>query len=132
VGLVRVPRYAWLFAMNTEAKMAERRSRLYVEKSRTRVLIKAVCLKELREMEGRGDEQEREYEELREMAPRVADGLVGVWRVYYSTRGISSTKTSREFSVKLSPRDFGTITLEEYSPRFLGGEVGWLGARLVS
>jgi hypothetical protein len=52
VGLVRVPRYVWLFVMGTEAKMAEPRSRLYVEKYRTRVLIKPVCWKGLREIEG--------------------------------------------------------------------------------
>jgi hypothetical protein len=56
VGLVRVPRYAWLFVMGTEAKMAGLMSRLYVEKYKTRVFIEAVCWKGLRKMEGRSDE----------------------------------------------------------------------------
>jgi hypothetical protein len=43
VGLVRLPRNAWVLVMRGEQKAASLRSRLYVKKYRVRVLIEAVC-----------------------------------------------------------------------------------------
>lgn len=84
MGLVRVPRNAWAYVMGGEVKMAQFRSRLYVEKYRVRVLIDAVAWQGLKAIGplGRTAEQERELEALRKMLPLVAERLLGVWRDY--------------------------------------------------
>ncbi|KAG4428718.1 hypothetical protein IFR05_015797 [Cadophora sp. M221] len=84
VGLVRLPRSAWILVLGTEAKVAALRSRLYVEKYRVRVLIEAVTWEGLRAL-GVGRRSKREEDELRSlrrMVPLIAERLVGVQRDY--------------------------------------------------
>ena len=86
VGLVRLPRNAWVLVMRGEQKAASLRSRLYVEKYRVRVLIEAVTWVGLRgKLGGVGGLSEgelRELQGLRGMLPLVAERLVGVQRDY--------------------------------------------------
>jgi len=85
VGLVRLPRAAWVLVMGTDGKMKELRSRLYVEKYRVRVLIDAVCweaLKKLKRESGLNEKQEGELRALGRMLPLIAERLVGVQKDY--------------------------------------------------
>lgn len=84
VGLVRVPKNAWIFVMGGEREMGRLRSKLYVEKYRVRVLIDAVVWLGLRNLgkERRTAEEERELEGLSAMLPLVAERMVGVWKDY--------------------------------------------------
>jgi hypothetical protein len=82
VGLVRLPRAAWVLVMGTEAKMAALRSRLYVEKYRVRVLIEAVSWAGLESLESRTEKQEEELRSLQKMLPLIAERLIGVQKDY--------------------------------------------------
>ncbi|XMA14283.1 hypothetical protein WAI453_007074 [Rhynchosporium graminicola] len=84
VGLVRLPRAAWVLVLGSEAKVAALRSRLFVEKYRVRVLIEAVVWEGLRQLgkEGRSRNEEDEWRSLKRMVPLVAERLVGVQRDY--------------------------------------------------
>ncbi|CZR51169.1 uncharacterized protein PAC_01044 [Phialocephala subalpina] len=82
VGLVRLPRNAWILINGNEAKAASLRSRLYVEKYRVRVLIDAVNWYGLRSLDMRNQEEEIEYQGLRNRLGLIAERLVGVWRDY--------------------------------------------------
>lgn len=84
VGLVRVPRNAWAYVMGGELRMAQFRSRLYVEKYRVRVLIDAVAWQGLRAIGPlcRTAQEERELNNLTKMLPLVAERLMGVWKDY--------------------------------------------------
>ncbi|KAE9381314.1 hypothetical protein N431DRAFT_392368 [Stipitochalara longipes BDJ] len=82
VGLVRLPRNAWVLVMRGEHRAASLRSKLYVEKYRVRVLIEAVCWVGLN---GKGPLTEQEMMELkglRGMLPLIAERLVGVQKDY--------------------------------------------------
>ncbi|KUJ22808.1 uncharacterized protein LY89DRAFT_311033 [Mollisia scopiformis] len=82
VGLVRLPRNAWILINGTEAKAASLRSRLYVEKYRVRVLLDAVNWYGLRSLEIRDMDEEREFQNVRARLGLVAERLVGVWKDY--------------------------------------------------
>ncbi|KAF8862769.1 hypothetical protein BDZ45DRAFT_670911 [Acephala macrosclerotiorum] len=82
VGLVRLPRNAWILINGTEAKAASLRSRLYVEKYRVRVLIDAINWYGLRSLDMRNAEEEMEYQDLRNKLGFTAERLVGIWRDY--------------------------------------------------
>lgn len=84
IGLVRVPRNAWAYVMGGELRMAQFRSRLYVEKYRVRVLIDAVAWQGLRAIGplDRTAQEEGELNNLTKVLPLVAERLMGVWKDY--------------------------------------------------
>jgi hypothetical protein len=82
VGLVRLPRNAWVLVMRGEQRAASLRSRLYVEKYRVRVLIEAVCWVGLNGKGGLSEQETGELRALKGMLPLVAERLVGVQRDY--------------------------------------------------
>jgi hypothetical protein len=82
VGLVRLPRNAWVLVMRGEQRAASLRSRLYVEKYRVRVLIEAICWVGLSGKAGLSEQEMLELKNLKNMLPLVAERLVGVQRDY--------------------------------------------------
>jgi hypothetical protein len=82
VGLVRLPRNAWVLVMRGEQRAASLRSRLYVEKYRVRVLIEAVCWVGLNGKTGLSEQEVKELRSLRSMLPLIAERLVGVEKDY--------------------------------------------------
>ncbi len=82
VGLVRLPRNAWVLVMRGEQRAASLRSRLYVEKYRVRVLIEAVCWVGLNGKGGLSEQEVQELSVLRNMLPLIAERLVGVQKDY--------------------------------------------------
>jgi hypothetical protein len=82
VGLVRLPRNAWVLVMRGEQRAASLRSRLYVEKYRVRVLIEAVCWVGLNGKTGLSEHEVKELRSLRNMLPLIAERLVGVQKDY--------------------------------------------------
>jgi hypothetical protein len=82
VGLVRLPRNAWVLVMRGEQRAASLRSRLYVEKYRVRVLIEAVCWVGLHGKAGLSEVEVQELNVLKHMLPLVAERLVGLQKDY--------------------------------------------------
>ena len=82
VGLVRLPRNAWVLVMRGEQRAASLRSRLYVEKYRVRVLIEAVCWVGLNGKAGLSEQEMMELRGLKNMLPLIAERLVGVQKDY--------------------------------------------------
>jgi hypothetical protein len=82
VGLVRLPRNAWVLVMRGEQRAASLRSRLYVEKYRVRVLIEAVCWVGLNRKAGLSEVEVQELNVLKNMLPLVAERLVGLQKDY--------------------------------------------------
>ena len=81
VGLVRLPRVAWVLVMGTEGKMKELRGRLYMEKYRVRALIDAVCweaLKKLKRESGLNEKQEGDLRALGRTLPLLIERLIGI------------------------------------------------------
>jgi len=82
VGLVRLPKNAWVLVMRGEQRAASLRSRLYVEKYRVRVLIEAVCWVGLNGKAGWSELEVQELNVLRGMLPLIAERLVGLQKDY--------------------------------------------------
>lgn len=82
VGLVRLPKSAWVLVVGSEPKVAALRSRLYIEKYRVRVLIETVCFVGLKKLSFRRQKEEEELRALKAMMPLIAERLVGVQTDY--------------------------------------------------
>jgi hypothetical protein len=108
VGLVRLPRNAWVLVMRGEQRAASLRSRLYVEKYRVRVLIEAVCWVGLNGKTGLSEQEMQELTVLRNMLPLIAERLVGVQKDYVPrlralTQGEEKKVLSAEVKQEVKP-----------------------------
>jgi hypothetical protein len=119
VGLVRLPRAAWVLVMGTEGKMKELRSRLYVEKYRVRVLIDAVCweaLKKLKRESGLNEKQEGELRALGRMLPLIAERLVGVQKDYVPRLRALQGLPAAEAEKKNEKKEEVVVVVQEKTP----------------
>ncbi|KAN0122658.1 hypothetical protein V8E51_000984 [Hyaloscypha variabilis] len=106
VGLVRLPRNAWVLVMRGEQRAASLRSRLYVEKYRVRVLIEAVCWVGLNAKGALNEQEAMELKGLRSMLPLIAERLVGVQKDYVprlkALTGVEEKEEERPVPVAVS------------------------------
>ncbi len=110
VGLVRLPRSAWVLVMGTEAKTTALRSRLYVEKYRVRVLIETVCYVGLKGLIFRTTQQDDELRSLRKMLPLIAERLVGVQKDYVPRL------TGRKIEAEVEAQRIEEVKTEQQKP----------------
>jgi hypothetical protein len=114
VGLVRLPRNAWVLVMRGEQRAASLRSRLYVEKYRVRVLIEAVSWVGLNGKSELNEVEVRELKGLRDVLPLIAERLVGVQKDYVPRlKALTGGEEKEVVSVQLTKVERPVVTVVE-------------------